>query len=185
MLADTRKTSHCQRDAAPRSLLRKAEEHTRSLLLQAGQRFGFAPPRLAVRFDLRGKTAGMVKFQRGKADYVVRYNPRLLAENRDDFLTQTVPHEVAHVVTNHLFGPRSKPHGAQWQAVMRFFGAEPKRCHGYDVSGTPARRLRRFDYHCACRTHRLTSIRHNRIQAGATYLCRHCGQVLFPGGRAD
>lgn len=184
MSADTRKTSHCQGAAAPRSLLRQAEQHTRSLLLRASRRFGLAPPPLAVRFDLRGKTAGMVKFQRGQA-YVVRYNPRLLAENRDDFLTQTVPHEVAHVVTNLLFGPRAKPHGAQWQTVMRYFGAEPRRCHGYDVSGAPPRRLRRFDYHCACRTHRLTSIRHNRIQAGGTYLCRHCGQVLFPGGRAD
>ena len=88
MSADTRKTSDCRKDAAPRSLLRQAEEHTRSLLLQASRQFGLAPPRLAVRFDLNGKTAGMVKFQRGQANYVVRYNPRLLAQYEDASKTQ-------------------------------------------------------------------------------------------------
>jgi predicted SprT family Zn-dependent metalloprotease len=45
----------------------------------------------------------------------------------------------------------------------------------------PTRRLRRFDYHCACRTHQLTSTRHYRALAGQTYTCVACREPLRPG----
>ncbi|HSQ08780.1 MAG TPA: hypothetical protein VLM84_13975, partial [Chromatiaceae bacterium] len=49
----------------------------------------------------------------------------------------------------------------------------------------PTRRLRRFDYHCACRTHQLSSTRHYRALAGQTYYCIACRDLLRPGPMAQ
>gem|GEM_PF-2987471 len=50
---------------------------------------------------------------------------------------------------------------------MTLFGVAPERCHNYRVEGLQTRRLRRYDYRCACRTHQLTSTQDNRkIRAG-------------------
>ena len=130
-----------------------------------------------IRFDLPGKTAGQVRIRAGRL-CLVRYNLGLLQRHPEDFLTATVPHETAHLVTVRLFGTGVKPHGREWRAVMRLFGAEPRRCHDYDVEGLQAHRIRRFRYHCGCRSHLLTSIRHNRILDGQVYLCRGCGHPL-------
>lgn len=152
---------------------------TMELLQQAEQYFQIRMPRVAVRFDLRGRSAGMVRFVAGRPPEV-RYNRLLLEENRADFLASTVPHEVAHVVARALFGAQIRPHGDEWKRVMHWLGADPARCHDYDVSRTQTRRLQRFPYRCSCRRHWLTSIRHKRILAGQMYYCRACKDPLRP-----
>jgi SprT protein len=89
---------------------------------------------------------------------------------------------VAHVIAHQRFGPRIQPHGPEWRAIMQDLGADPSRCHNYDVSGLAQRRLAYFDYQCGCMTHRLSSIRHNRITRGQRYLCRRCGEPLRRDG---
>jgi len=159
-------------------LERKAERLTGELLVSASRHFRIALPIPAIRFDLRGKTAGQIRTtDRG---YVIRYNRDLLQRHPGEFLAQTVPHETAHLVVFSLFGPGLPPHGQAWREVMALFGARPERCHRFDVTGLETRRLRRFAYRCQCRIHRLTSIRHNRIASGQVYLCRHCGAPLRP-----
>jgi len=79
-------------------------------------------------------------------------------------------------------GPNIRPHGHEWQPIMRQRGAEPTRCHDYDVSGLDARRLKYFDYHCSCMRHQLSSIRHNKVAKGQRYLCKRCGEPLRRGG---
>lgn len=159
------------------ALERLATERTGALLEAAAQHFRTPIPQPVIRFDLRGRTAGQIRIHEAQT-WEIRYNPTLLARNPEDFLAQTLPHEVAHLVAYRLFGRRIRPHGPQWRAVMGFFGASPERCHRYDVSGLPARRLRHYEYRCGCRVHRLSSIRHNRIGAGRVYLCRQCGEEL-------
>jgi len=159
------------------SLLDEARRRTRTLLVQAAAHYGIPSPRVDIRFDLRGKAAGQVRFPR-RGCPLIRYNPHLLQENGQRFLDRTLPHEVAHVIANRLFGARIRPHGAEWQAVMELFGADASRCHDFDTSRSTTRRLTRHAYHCGCREHALTSIRHNRILAGQRYYCRACGQVL-------
>lgn len=135
-----------------------------------------------IRFDLRGKTAGQVRMgPNGRT--LIRYNLALLEREGVAFLERTVPHEVAHVLAYRRYGPRIRPHGQEWQRIMRQLGAEPTRCHDYDVSGLPTRRLRYFAYHCACMEHRLSSIRHNKVAKGQRYLCKRCGEALRPGLR--
>jgi SprT protein len=155
----------------------RATERTHRLLGFAANHFGVEIARPDVRFDLRGRAAGQVRRLDRRA-CVVRYNTELLVRYPSEFLAQTVPHEAAHIVVIHLHGPRHRPHGREWQAAMRLFDARPERCHHFDVADMPTRRLREYDYRCTCRAHRLSSIRHNRIQAGLVYLCRYCGHPL-------
>ncbi|MFP4061806.1 MAG: SprT-like domain-containing protein [Halochromatium sp.] len=141
---------------------------------------GLAAPSVEIRFDLRGQTAGQVRM-RTDGPARIRYNLALLEREGVAFLEHTVPHEVAHVLAYWRHGARIRPHGPEWQRIMRQLGAEPTRCHDYDIGGLQARQLQYFDYHCGCMTHRLSSIRHNKVAKGQRYLCKRCGEALRPG----
>jgi predicted SprT family Zn-dependent metalloprotease len=71
---------------------------------------------------------------------------------------------------------------------MQFFGFTPDRCHNYDMTGVKVKRQKLFDYTCACpgRTHKLTTVRHNRVQNGyyKDLRCTRCNrQVAFAGNQ--
>lgn len=142
---------------------------------------GRARPEVAVRCNLRGASAGQFRRHRdGRLE--IRYNLAMARQQPKDFIAETVPHEVAHLVAWLLFGDRIKPHGPQWQSVMRYLGvAEPKRCHQFELAA-PARRQRRWHYRCDCREHQLSSTRHNRARRGQVYVCATCGKPLRPQG---
>ena len=163
-------------------LLREAIQRTREHLARAAAHYGVPAPSVEIRFDLRGQAAGQVRFARGHPP-LVRFNAALLRENGERFLSRTVPHEAAHVIAWRLHGGAIRPHGPEWKEVMAVLGADSSRCHEFTTAHLKTRRLTRYHYHCACREHALTSIRHNRIQAGQTYRCRACGQTLEPGKR--
>jgi SprT protein len=135
---------------------------------------------VTVRFDLKGKSAGMYRVQKGER--VIRFNPYLFAKYFDDNLAVTVPHEVAHYITDCVFGLRSiRPHGQEWRALMAKFGADASRTCSYDMEGIPQRVYRRFPYQCDCTRHELTARRHNQIQRGEKlYFCRKCRSPLVP-----
>ncbi len=134
---------------------------------------------IPVYFNLSGRAAGMYRVAQDERE--IRYNPYLFAKYFDDNLANTVPHEVAHYVADSLYGLKNiKPHGVEWQALMRMLGAEPSVTCRYDMAGIPQRRLQRIEYHCGCRSHQLTTIRHNKIQRGqARYLCKGCQNPLL------
>ena len=161
-------------------LVTDAVERTHALILVAEGHFKMKLPFPEIRFDLRGKAAGQLRTHPNRPPRI-RYNPAILIRHPEDFLAQTVPHETAHLAAYRLYGNRIKPHGHEWQHVMSVFGARPERCHNFDVDGLGARRMTRFNYHCQCQTHRLTSIRHGRIQEGQIYRCRGCGGDLRSG----
>jgi len=141
--------------------------------------FQFSPASVAVTFDLTGSAAGMYRVH--GAERVIRYNPYIFAKYFANNLAVTVPHEVAHYVTDRLYGLRNiRPHGVEWKTVMRSLGADPCVTASYDLSGVPVRRQRRFSYRCECSTHQLSSCRHNKIQRGqSSYLCRRCGSAVY------
>ncbi len=149
---------------------------------RAGGLYGRAFAPIAVCFDLRGTAAGMYRVQRGERR--IRYNPWIFARYFDDSLAVTVPHEVAHYVTDCLYGlSRVRPHGAEWQAVVHALGASARVTGCYDLSGLPLRRQRRFAYRCGCSSHQLSTVRHNRVQRGeARYLCRQCREAIVYAG---
>ena len=143
---------------------------------------------IPLHFDLKGRAAGQYRVRHGQAE--IRYNPYLFARYYEDNLAHTVVHEVAHYLTDQIYGQSSpgiftrrriKPHGEEWKSVMRRLGAEPVRTCQYDLSGVPLRRVKYYDYACLCQAHRLSSIRHNRVMAGkASYHCKQCRGQLRP-----
>ena len=89
---------------------------------QAEHFFQRSFPRPTVSFRLRGQKAGVAHLD----ENLLRFNPQLYRENREHFLEQTVAHEVAHLIAHQLFGPRIRPHGEEWQLIMRgIYGLPP------------------------------------------------------------
>lgn len=146
----------------------------------AGQHFQQAFDDIDIRFDLRGRNAGM--YQRNGRLRCIRFNPWIFARYFDAQLAETVPHEIAHYVTDEVYGMRNiRPHGAEWKSLMQYFGVSPRRTFDCDLSGIPQRQYRRYAYRCDCREHALTAIRHNRVLRGTMrYFCRQCGGCLVP-----
>ncbi len=164
------KNLHQQAEAA----IRQAEKRARNF-------YAIDLPVAAIDFSLRGRCAGQASVDRN-GETCLRINLLLLAENLDDFLNTTIPHEVAHLVVNwqaRKNRQRPRPHGKEWQAVMlQCYGLEAHRCHSYQT--TPARVVpRAFLYTCHCREHRLTSIMHNRISRSDQARCRNCKSPLI------
>ncbi|HEC19439.1 MAG TPA: metallopeptidase (SprT family) [Gammaproteobacteria bacterium] len=148
------------------------------LLQHCAQRLDHDFKPIECRFDLRGRSSGMYVIKNRQR--YLRFNPFIFAKYFEDSLATTVPHEVAHYVADILFGFRHiRPHGEEWRDIMRLLGAEPRVTGNYDLTGLPVRQQRRFDYRCACMTHSLTTVRHNRIRRGQSeYVCRKCGEHL-------
>ena len=159
-------------------------EATCATIAQATELFDCGFAEIPVTFELRGRAAGMYRVRGGQR--VIRYNPYIFAKYFNDNLVNTVPHEVAHYVTDVLYGLRRvRPHGPEWRAVMRAFGAEPVATCRYDLDGIPVRRQRRYSYQCGCMTHSVSTVRHRRIQDGRMrYHCRRCRTPLSYTGRA-
>jgi len=151
-----------------------------------------------VVFNLRGKAAGMYRCYSPKSarhrllnvlgaasrpiKREIRFNPWLFAKYPEDSYDNTIPHEVAHYLSDCLYGlNRIKPHGHEWKSIMRNLGAEPTVRGSYTLEGIPVRNIKRYGYACACRQVQLTSYRHQKIQKGTQqYRCRDCNEILTP-----
>ncbi|MCU7848163.1 MAG: SprT-like domain-containing protein [Candidatus Thiodiazotropha sp. (ex Lucinoma kastoroae)] len=155
----------------------RVTERTQQLLQVAESYFNISIQQPLIRFNLKGKTAGMILFPR-QGSCTIRYNLSLLNRYGEAFINTTVPHEISHLIARTLHGPKIKPHGIEWKEIMKRFGASPNRCHNFSTNQTEGRNMRYFDYRCDCRSHRLSAIRHNRIQDGVIYLCQKCGTRL-------
>lgn len=135
-----------------------------------------------IHYNLVGRAAGQLVSQRilGKIQRSFRFNAHLLDRYHLEFIEQVVPHECAHLVAYEMYGKNIKPHGQEWQYVMReVFKLEAQVTHSFEVE--PARVLRQFEYFCACqdRRHWLSTIRHNKVVKGkGRYLCRACHTEL-------
>ncbi|VXC60198.1 Protein SprT [Pseudomonas sp. 8Z] len=136
-------------------------------------------PRPEVSFKLRGQKAGVAHLTENK----LRFNLQLYRDNREDFLRQTVPHEVAHLVAHQLFGLRIQPHGEEWQLIMRgVYELAPNRCHNYEVE---RRKVSRFIYRCSCPDGEFpfSAQRHALVAKGRRYFCRRCKATLHFTGQ--
>lgn len=167
-----------------KQLRQLTEQRVQDLLATARHQLGLRASRPEIRFDLRGQSAGQARFE-AHGGGLIRFNPWLLLRHGEEFIEQTVPHEIAHWLIFCLYGRKARPHGAEWRQLMVLFGVEPKRCHEYDLDDIPRRQVSSHEYHCACQRHRLSAVRHNRVLKGQTYLCRRCGQPLKPGPLAS
>lgn len=141
-------------------------------LCLAEQHFGRLFPMPTVTYQLRGMKAGVAYLQKNE----IRLNRVLLLENTSYFIQQVVPHELAHLVVFQVFG-RVLPHGKEWKNVMKnVFHLPAEIYHNLNVERVQGKT---FLYRCACRTHHLTSQRHNKVKKqSAVYFCRECRTSL-------
>lgn len=164
----------------------KVIAQTQLYIKQAQQLFKLKDKTVAITFDLKGRCAGMYRVKQSKgrifrrAQREIRYNSFIFAKYFADNYATTIPHEVAHYVTDIIYGLKNiKPHGKEWKEVMQAFAADASVTADYDLSGIPLKKQSLFTYRCDCREHQLSSIRHNKIKKRRyRYYCSYCKQVL-------
>ena len=136
-------------------------------------------PEPTIKMDLTGASAGGCWAKKK----LIRFNITLMMENKEDFIKNTVPHEVAHYVTD-ILAPECKPHGREWKAIMKLFGVLPVIYHNYET--TNVRRVKKpYLYKCSCRDHYLSKLKHKRAMHGVKYECTHCYEILQYTGIVD
>ena len=159
---------------------------TRAYIEQASDLFDLKDKPVEISFNLKGRCSGMYRIKYGKSRIFIRqqreirYNPYIFSKYFEDNYATTIPHEVAHYVTDIIYGLKNiKPHGKEWKAVMHAFDADASVTANYDLSGIPLKKQSLFTYQCECREHQLTSIRHNKIKKRRyQYYCNACKQTL-------
>jgi len=89
---------------------------------------------IKLQFGVSGSNAGKAKTARvsGGYEYTVMLNSTYILTEFDDMLSDTIPHEIAHIIVRQIWPKRCKPHGDEWKFVMAaVFKLNPKRCHSY------------------------------------------------------
>ena len=129
-------------------------------------------PKPTIRMDLTGANAGTCNTKKK----LIRFNIKLMVENKEDFIKNTVPHEMAHYVTD-ILAPMCKPHGREWKAIMKLFGTLPIIYHNYKT--THVRRVKKpYLYKCPCQKHYFSKLKHKRAMQGIEYECTACHEIL-------
>ncbi|OAT34803.1 SprT family protein [Proteus myxofaciens ATCC 19692] len=157
----------------PIALVQSIMRTLREKLQQANIYLNTNYPEPTLLYNQRGTIAGSAYY----ANWEIRINPTLLIENKQNFIDEVIPHELAHLLVNKHFG-RVAPHGKEWKWMMEtVLQVSAKRTHHFDISNVCAKT---FSYACLCEEiHQLTIRRHNKIQRGETqYRCRHCQAIL-------
>ncbi|GAM77579.1 protein sprT [Vibrio ishigakensis] len=155
----------------------KLNQKLDTLLVTANKHFDKQFPKPELLLNLRGKAAGQALLQKN----IIKLNPVLAEENKQAFIEEVLPHELAHLITYQLFG-RVRPHGKEWQYTMeRVFKIPAKRTHSMDVQSVQGKT---FEYQCGCNHYPLSIRRHNKVVRGEmSYSCRSCGDKLVFTGK--
>jgi SprT protein len=144
----------------------------------ASDHFGINFDMPEIRYNLRGvRTAGKAYPKR----YGIGLHPKYLAAYTDHYIENTVPHEVAHLVSLIVHGKEKmhrKYHEREWQDIMLMFGAEPVAKHSYNPAPVaPPSYLR---YACECKDHYISPAMHRSILNGRARICRKCRARIHP-----
>lgn len=128
----------------PPFVLEAVEKKVTECYEKANAFFSRKFPRCAIQYGVNGGHAGYANYTQN----LIKLNSELLLRNYQDMLEDTVPHEVAHLITRQVFGNSVKSHGNEWRTVMMaVFGIQPSRCHKYPLqyvlnkSGTGYRKV--------------------------------------------
>lgn len=142
----------------------QVQARIQTLITQWQTQTGQTLPDIQIRFDLRGRVAGCAGSRAGRS--FMRFNTDMMQNaGWDHVLNRTVPHELAHVICQ-VQGTDSG-HGHVWARTCRALGGTGERVHSQAV--TYARGQTYVYTTSTGRTIHLSSIRHGKIQQGATY----------------
>lgn len=118
-------------------------------LASAAEKYGEIP-HVDIRYDIRGKCAGMAgaasvnRYTGEVKGLYLRFNREAITKNWDEMVNQTIPHEVAHIVAYVHRRLGAKNHNWAWQQIDRALGGTGERCHKMEL--TPGRRTTRHLY---------------------------------------
>lgn len=119
----------------------------------------------AVEFNISGwEVAGRAILY----DNIIRLNINHVIHYFDDMITDTVPHEMAHVIAYKKY--ESTDHCDNWKSVMRELGiSDPQLFHKLE----PAT----WRYTSKCCGKKISTITYNRIKKGKRIVC-DCGKFI-------
>lgn len=123
-----------------------------------------------------GRCAGIAYYDGFKIDL----NLPLFLNNEKEFLSVTIPHEVAHLLTWMLHPNAKQNHGPEFKKILSQLSSNTSTYHSMDVSvatGKP-----RFRYVCCCpsRVHFISSLIHKKMSSGQARFCGACKErILF------
>jgi SprT protein len=156
------------------------QERIRKVMSDAEARYGVDLSGVQVRFDLRGRAAGMAGYKgllfSKHRDYFLRFNRDMI--HNDGFkhvLEDTVPHEIAHIVC-YMRPELGSKHDSGWKRVCRSLGGNGERCHTEQVVYAKGNTYQYKTTHG-----RLVSVSetiHRNIQMGAIYGVKRGGGKL-------
>ena len=86
-----------------------------------------------------------------------------LCTSLNSYLDEVMCHELAHVVAVHLHGTSVKPHGKEWQELVRLAGFEPTVRLHVDDHASQIKPLKKYSHYCpVCHSERVARIRMTR-----------------------
>lgn len=158
----------------------------------ANEKYDMDMPYPTIMYKVRGTCGGKAHLR----EWAVNFNEGLLVDNLSEYLNQTVPHEVAHLVDFRKHGiqykrtrrgPVQVAHGATFYKIMRDFGVKEKRTHSMDVSKVKqTRKTTKYVYTCTCGAEvTLGAIRHKKTGfdgvARYRHRCNTVGKLTYTG----
>ncbi len=160
--------------------MKQVQERIQKVIVAAQTRYGVDLSDVQVRFDLRGRCAGIAGYRGGtfdKRSYFLRFNRDMI--NTDAFkhlIKETVPHEIAHIVC--FMRPElGSNHDAGWKQVCRTLGGTGERCHSEQVVYANGKT---YQYKStAGRLITLSERIHRKIQMGNSYTVKRGGGKLL------
>ncbi|QUX95923.1 SprT family zinc-dependent metalloprotease [Marinomonas sp. CT5] len=151
--------------------LQLIQDKTQDCFDRADEFFATKFKRASCNFKQKGRAAGTAHLQKNE----LRFNHFMYQQDPIEFLETVVPHEVAHLIVFQIYGTTVRPHGKEWKAVMlKVYGLNPSRTHNFDVP----KPKNVYQYHCSCKSHELSKLRHNKVQKGVEYICKDCRKIL-------
>lgn len=155
-------------------LKQRAEQiqiRVQQLIAQVRDQFNVDLGTVEIRFDLKGRAAGMACIRGNKLS--LRFNTQMMQNSSwDHIYNETVPHEVAHLVC-FVKPTLGKNHDAGWKRVCQLLGGTGARCHNEPVVYAKGK-----TYAYTTTTGRQVNVSekmHTSIQNGASYTVKRDG----------
>jgi SprT protein len=137
----------------------------------------FAKPEIRVNARLR-TTGGRSLSTENWIDF----NPHLFADNEREFITDFLPHELAHNIADRLFNERCQ-HGEKWVYVGTMLTGKILNVkHSLDVSALKRPKAVTIPFACKSKhiIYDFTPQRMAWVRKGKFYLCGTCKSRLYP-----
>jgi predicted SprT family Zn-dependent metalloprotease len=106
-------------------------------------------PKTSITFKMKGRAAGTANYR----DQTVMLNLGQAVQS-DAIARLTVPHEIAHLATRHLY-PAASAHGREWRTICRALGGDGQRCYNAEERGVTVvkgRQTMQYLYHTTIAT---------------------------------